>query len=166
LKAPDAMAYALSLCIDQELLSLNRAVGELRRRNLAIESLAVGPGNGPGETRLTVIVNADDATAEMAMRKLDKLSGVHGATRFRIEDAVTRELALVKVRVPPARFAALLEVCARYKATVVAELPDEAIVELAGSGSCILAFVGALEPFGIRELVRSGPVALARASAS
>ena len=161
------MAYALSLCIDQELLSLNRAVGELRRRNLAIESLAVGPGDGPGETRLTVIVNTDDATAEMAMRKLDKLSGVRGATRFRVEDAITHELALVKVHVPSERLAELRDVCARYKATVVVELPDEAIVELAGSGSSVLAFVRALEiTFGIRELVRSGPVALARVSAS
>jgi acetolactate synthase-1/3 small subunit len=161
------MAYALSLCIDQELLSLNRAVGELRRRNLAIESLAVGPGDAPGETRLTVIVNTDDATAEMAMRKLDKLSGVRGAKRFRVEDGITHELALVKVRVTRERLAELLDLCARYKATVVAELPDEAIVELAGSGSSILAFVRALEiTFGIRELVRSGPVALARVSAS
>jgi acetolactate synthase I/III small subunit len=160
------MAYALSLCIDQELLSLNRAVGELRRRNLAIESLAVGPGDGPGETRLTVIVNADDATAEMAMRKLHKLSGVRGGTRFRVEDGITHELALVKVGVTHDRVAELRDVCSRHKATVVAELPDEAIVEFAGSGSSVLAFVQALETFGIRELVRSGPVALARASAS
>jgi acetolactate synthase-1/3 small subunit len=159
------MAYALSLCIDQELLSLNRAVGELRRRNLPIESLAVGPG-GPGETRLTVIVNTDDATAEMAMRKLHKLSGVRGGTRFRVEDGITHELALVKVHVPRARVAELHEVCARHKATVVDELPDEAIVELAGSESSVFALVQALETFGIRELVRSGPVALARVSAS
>jgi acetolactate synthase I/III small subunit len=160
------MAYALSLCIDQELLSLNRAVGELRRRNLAIESLAVGPGDGPGETRLTVIVNTDDATAEMAMRKLHKLSGVRGGTRFRVEDAITHELALVKVHVTPERVAELRDLCSRYKATVVDELPDAAIVELAGSGSSVRAFVQALETFGIRELVRSGPVALARMSAS
>ncbi len=160
------MAYALSLCIDQELLSLNRAVGELRRRNLAIESLAVGPGDGPGETRLTVIVNTDDATAEMAMRKLDKLSGVRGATRFRVEDGIAHELALVKVHVTEERIAELRDVCAHHMATVIAAVPGEAIVELAGSGSGILAFVRALETFGIRELVRSGPVALARASAS
>jgi acetolactate synthase small subunit len=92
---------------------------------------------------------------------------VRGATRFRVEDCITHELALVKVHVTPERLAELGDVCARYKASVVAELPDAAIVELAGSGSSILAFVRALEiTFGIRELVRSGPVALARVSAS
>jgi acetolactate synthase-1/3 small subunit len=100
------------------------------------------------------------------MRKLHKLSGVRRGTHFRVEDAITHELALVKVHVTRERFAELRDVCARFKATVVDELPDEAIVELAGSGSAVLAFVRALETFGIRELVRSGPVALARVSAS
>jgi len=154
------MAQALSLVLDRELLALNRAVGELRRRNLPIESLAVGPGDAPGQARLTVIVNTDDATAEMTMRKLHKLSGVRSATRFPLEDGVARELALVKVRVPPERHAELLDVCDMFKATVVAEPPEQAIVQLAGTGAFVLAFVRALERFGILEMTRSGAVAL------
>ncbi len=156
------MAHALSLLLDHELLALNRAVGELRRRHVPIESIAVGPGDVPGQARLTVILNTDDATAEMTMRKLHKLSGVRGARRFPVDDGVTCELALVKVRVPHERHAELLDVCDMFKATVVDELPEQAIVQLAGTGSFVLAFVRALERFGILEMARSGSVALPR----
>ncbi len=156
------MAHALSLVLDHELLALNRAVGELRRHNVPIESLAVGPSDVPGQARLTVIVNTDEATAETTMRKLHKLSGVRGGTRFPVEDGVTRELALVKVRVTHERHAELLDVCDLFKATVVDELPEQAIVQLAGTGSLVVAFVRALEHFGILGLARSGSVALPR----
>jgi acetolactate synthase I/III small subunit len=160
------VTHALSLLLDGELLALNRAVGELRRRNLAIESLAVGPGDAPGQARLTVIVNTDAATAEMTMRRLHKLSGVHRVTRFPVEDGVMRELALVRVQARPERHAELLAVCDMFKATVVDEVPAEAIVQLAGTGALVLAFVRALERFGILELARSGSVALPRAASA
>ncbi|HEX9282874.1 MAG TPA: acetolactate synthase small subunit [Gemmatimonadales bacterium] len=154
------MAHALCLLLDEELVALNRAVGELRRRNLPITSIAVGPGDAPGQARLTVIVDTDEVTAEMTMRKLHKLSGVRSATRFAVDDGVTRELALVKVRVTHERYAELLDVCDRFKATVVDESADQATVQLAGTGSFVLASVRALEGFGILEMVRSGAVAL------
>jgi len=75
------MAYALSLSVDQDLLALGRAVGELRRRNLKVSAITLGPGADAGEARLTVILDADEGTVEMAMRKLLKVSGVRGATR-------------------------------------------------------------------------------------
>jgi len=159
------MAHALSLLLDGELVVLNRAVGELRRRNLPIDSIAVGPGDAPGQVRLTVIVNTDEATVEMTMRKLQALSGVRGATRFPADDGVAHELALVKVRVTHDRHAELLDVCDMFKATVVDELPDQAIVQLAGPGSLVLAFVRALESFGILDQARSGSVALPRTAA-
>jgi acetolactate synthase regulatory subunit len=75
------MAYALSLSLDQDLLALGRAVGELRRRNLRVSAITLGPGADAGQARLTVIVDADEGAVEMAMRKLLKVSGVRGATR-------------------------------------------------------------------------------------
>ncbi len=156
------MAHALSLLLDHELVGLNRAVGELRRRNLPIESIAVGPGDVPGQTRLTVIVNSDEATAEMTLRKLHTVSGVRGGSRFPVDEGVAHELALVKVRVTRERYAELFDVCDRFKATIVDEVPEQAIVQLAGPGSLVLAFVRALESFGILALARSGAVALSR----
>jgi acetolactate synthase I/III small subunit len=159
------MAQVLSLLLDQELVALNRAVGELRRRNLPIESLAVGPGDAPGQARVTVIVTTDAATAELTMRKLHKLSGVRGVSRFPVEDGAARELALIKVQLPPERQAELRDVCSTFNATVVAELPQQAIVQLAGTGAGVRAFVRALERFGILEVTRSGAVALSCAPA-
>ncbi len=157
------MVQAVSILLDQELLALGRAVGALRRRNLPIESIAVGPGDAPGLSRLTVILNTDEATAEMTMKRLHKLSGVRGAVTFPVDDGVTRELALIRVRATHEHYGELLDVCLLFKATVVDEGPDEVIVQVAGSGSFILAFIRALEGFGILEIARSGSVALQRA---
>ncbi len=75
--------YALSLQLDQELLAINRAVGELRRRNLKVSSITLGPAADAGQSRLTVIVDAEEGTVEMAMRKLLKVSGVRGGETTR-----------------------------------------------------------------------------------
>src|SRR5207302_9512415 len=73
------MAYALSLSVDQDLLALGRAFGELRRRNFKVSAITLGPGADAGEARLTVIVDADGGTGAVAMRKLRRGSGVGGA---------------------------------------------------------------------------------------
>jgi acetolactate synthase-1/3 small subunit len=158
------MGQALALVLDRELLALNRAVGELRRRNVAITSVAVGPADAPGCLRLTLILDTDEATAELTMKKMHKVSGVRAATRFPVDEGVARELALVKVRVTPERYAEFLDVCDTFKATVVDEGPDQAIVQLAGPEALVLAFVRALEGFGILEMTRTGTVALPRAA--
>jgi len=141
------VAQAVSILLDQELLALARAVGELRRRNLPVESIAVGPTEVPGVSCLTVILNTNEAAADMTAKRLNKLSGV---------------LALVKVRVTELQHAELLDVCELFKATVVDETPDAFIVQVTGTGSFILAFIRALERFGILEVARGGSVALPR----
>jgi acetolactate synthase I/III small subunit len=148
------------MLLDQELVALNRAVGELRRRNLPIASLAVGPTDLPGVTRLTVVFDTDEAAADMAVKKLHKLSGVRGVVRFRVDDGLARELALVKVRATYQRYAELLDVCERFTATVVKEIPNALVVQVAGTGSFVLDFLRALEEFGILEVARSGSVTL------
>ena len=82
--------YAITLRLDHGLLALNRAVGELRRRNLPVSRIAL-ESDGAGEARLTVLVEADDAAAEMALRRLLKVSGVRGAIRSPVEDPATRD---------------------------------------------------------------------------
>jgi acetolactate synthase-1/3 small subunit len=156
------VAQAVSILLDEELLALTRAVGELRRRNLPVESLAVGPTDAPGVSRLTVILNTDEAVADMTAKRLHKLSGVRDVKRFPVDGAVARELALIKVRVTEQHHAKLLDVCELFKAAVVDEAPDAAIVQVTGTGSFILAFIGALEGFGILEVARSGSAALPR----
>ena len=159
------MAQAVSILLSQELVVLERAVGELRRRNLPIESIAVGPAEAPGMSCLTVILSTDEAGADMTAKKLNKLSGVREVKRFPLDDGLACELALIKVRVTEQHRAELLDVCELFKATVVDETPDASVVQVAGTGSLVLAFIRAPERFGILEVARSGSVALPRVSA-
>lgn len=157
-------ARALTVLLSDGLLDLNRAVGVIRRRNLPINSIVVGPSAIPDVSRLTVILQTDDATADRLLKQLQKMVGVRRAVVFPVEDAVARELALIKVKASTATYAELLDVAALFKAAVVDEGPEELILQVAGPGTLILSLVRALEKFGIIDLARSGSVALERAA--
>lgn len=151
--------------LDDELTTLNRAVGVVRRRNVPIESIAVGPGRMTGASRLILMMNTDEGTADRVVQQLHKMAGVRDAMRLRAEDGVARELALVKVRAAPALEAELLDVLALYRARIVDEGADAVIVEASGSAPLIFSLVRALEPFGILDVARSGAIALPAAGA-
>ena len=106
------------------------------------------------------MMNADTATADRAVQHLQKMIGVRAAVAFPSRDGVTRELALVKVRAPHARYAELLDVVQLYNATVIDESAEAMIVELSGSEAFVLSCIRALERFEIIEVARSGTVAL------
>jgi acetolactate synthase-1/3 small subunit len=156
------MAHVLSVLLDQDLLTLNRAVGVIRRRNLRIESLAVGPAVVPGAAMLTLLVSADAGTVDRLVRQFRKMAGTRRVASFRGEEGVVRELALIRVHAPAGRHAEVAEVVSLFGGTVVEEGEDELLVQVAGSNAFVLSFIRALEPFGIADLVRSGAVALER----
>jgi acetolactate synthase-1/3 small subunit len=160
------VALALSVVLDQDLLTLNRAIGIIRRRNLAVTSLAVGPVPGANRVRLTLLITAEEAVVDRLVQQLRKMPGVWSAMAFRGEDGVVRELALLRVQSPPGRHAAVAEVVALFGGSVVEEGPEELVVQVAGSNAFVLSFLRALEPFGITDLVRSGAVALERGGAA
>jgi acetolactate synthase-1/3 small subunit len=153
-------AQAVSVLLEDRLITLNRAVGLIRRRNLPVRSLAIGPTATPGLSRLTIMMQSDIATAERAVQHLQKMIGVRGAIAFPTLDGVTRELALVKVRAPHHRYAELLDVVQLYNAAVLDDSTDGLIVELSGSEAFVLSCLRALERFEVVEVVRSGTIAL------
>jgi acetolactate synthase-1/3 small subunit len=153
-------AHAVTVLLEDRLITLTRAVGLLRRRNLPVRSIAVGPTDIPGLSRLTIMIQSDDTAADRAVKHLQKMIGVREATTFAAQDGVARELALVKVRAPAARYGELLDVVQLYNATVVDDSPEAMIVELTGSEAFVLSCIRALERFEILELARSGAVAL------
>jgi acetolactate synthase-1/3 small subunit len=158
-----ALSYAISVLLNDDLLAFNRVIGVVRRRNLLIESIAVGASQVPGVSRLTFMLQADEASADRLVRQLQKTFGVREAVMFPAADVVAREVALIKVNAspPPSRDRAdLLGVVSQFKASVVDEGPGVCIVEIAGSASLTASFIGALERFGIIEIARSGAVAL------
>ena len=157
-------AQAVSVLLEDRLITLNRAVGLIRRRNMPIRSLAIGPTGTPGLSRLTIMMQSDIATAERAVQHLQKMIGVRGAIAFPTLDGVTRELALVKVRAPHHRYAELLDVVQLYNGVVLDDSNDGLIVELRGSEAFVLSCLRALDPFTVVEVARSGTIALGTAN--
>jgi acetolactate synthase-1/3 small subunit len=155
-----APAHAISILIDNDLLALNRAIGVVRRRNLPIASIAVGPSQLGGVSRLTLMVQGDQATADRIAQQLQKTFGVRDAAVFPADGAVSREVALIKVRAAAADRPALLAVVSGCGAAVVDEGPGVCIVQLTGEAADADACVRALERFGILEVARSGAIAL------
>ena len=153
-------ARAVSVLLEDRLITFNRAVGLIRRRNLPVRSLAVGPTATPGLSRLTIMIHSDTATADRAVQHLQKMVGVRAAVAFPAGEGVVRELALVKVRAPHERYGELLDVVQLYNASVVDDSADAMIVELSGSEAFVLSCIRALERFGVVEVARSGTIAL------
>ena len=151
---------AVSVLLEDRLITFNRAVGLIRRRNLPVRSLAVGPTATPGLSRLTIMIHSDTATADRAVQHLQKMVGVRAAVAFPAGEGVVRELALVKVRAPHERYGELLDVVQLYNASVVDDSADAMIVELSGSEAFVLSCIRALERFGVVEVARSGTIAL------
>jgi acetolactate synthase I/III small subunit len=151
---------AVTVLLEDHLITLNRAVGLIRRRNFPVHSLSVGPTAVPGVSRLTIMMQSDEATAERAAQHLQKIIGVRDAAAIPPGEAVAREIALVKLRPSAERYAELLDVVQLYHATVVDESADVVIVELTGSEAFVLSCIRALERFDIVEVARSGAVAL------
>ena len=110
------------------------------------------------------MMHSDQSTAERAVHQLQKMIGVRAAMAFPSLDAVTRELALVKVRASPDRYAELLDVVQLYNGVVVHDAVDGLIVELTGSEAFVLSCLRALESFEVVEVARSGTIALAAAN--
>jgi acetolactate synthase-1/3 small subunit len=153
-------AQAVTVLLEDRLITFNRAVGLIRRRNLPVRSIAVGPTTTPGVSRLTIMIQADEATASRAVQQLQKVIGVREATAFAAQDGVARELALVKVRAAADRYAELLDVVQLYHASVIDDTPDAVIVELTGSEAFVLSCIRALERFQILDVARSGAIAI------
>ena len=153
-------AHAVTVLLEDRLITFNRAVGLIRRRNLPVRSIAVGPTTTPGVSRLTIMIQADEATANRAVQQLQKVVGVREAAAFAAQDGVARELALVKVRAAADRYAELLDVVQLYHASVIDDTPDAVIVELTGSEAFVVSCIRALERFEILDVVRSGAIAI------
>jgi acetolactate synthase-1/3 small subunit len=155
-----SVTQAVVVLLEDHLVTLNRVVGLIRRRNFPVRSLSVGPTATAGVSRLTIMMQSDESGAERAVQHLQKIVGVHDAAVISPNDAVARELALVKLRPAAEQYAELLDVVQLYHATLVDESLDAVVLELTGSEAFVLSCLRALERFAIVEVARSGAVAM------
>jgi acetolactate synthase I/III small subunit len=145
---------------------LNRVASLMRARNFNIESLAVSHTDQPDVSRMTITLRGDDVAVEQVSKQLYRLIDVLKVQDFSGEPTVEHELALVKVRATDANRAEIIKVAELYKARLVDITDGSVIVEAAGSEAEVDAVVALLRAYGIKELVRTGTVVMARGSAS
>ena len=157
--------HTLSILVENNPGVLARVSGLISRRGFNIESLAVGPTEHPEMSRMTLVVTVDDIVLEQLTKQLNKLVEVLKIVELD-PGAVRRELILVKVRAEADVRGQVLEIVQLFRAKAVDVAADAITVEATGSPEKLDALLRLLEPFGIRELVQSGLVAVGRGSRS
>ncbi len=141
---------------------LQRVAGLFRRRGFNIESLAVGPTEFEGLSRMTIIVDGASAPVEQVEKQLYKLIDVVKVNNLTHEDAITRELALVKVRCNNVNRHELLDIAGVFRADVVDMATNSLMLQVVGDEDKIDGLIKLCEPYGIRELSRTGAIAMTR----
>jgi acetolactate synthase-1/3 small subunit len=158
--------HTLSVLVENKPGVLARIAGLFSRRNFNIDSLAVGPTEHEEISRMTIVVNCDEHPLEQVTKQLNKLVNVLKIVELEQGQAVERELILIKVRADAENRSKVLETVELFRARVVDVALDAVTVEATGSTDKLQALVRVLEPFGIKELVQSGMVAVGRGGRS
>jgi acetolactate synthase I/III small subunit len=154
--------HTISVLVEDRPGVLARIAGLFSRRGFNIDSLAVGPTEDPGRSRMTIVVDCADNPLEQVTKQLNKLVHVLKIVELEPQRAVERELVLVKVKADPAVRYQIVELAEMFRAKVVDVAPEALTIEATGSPAKVAAMLELLDPYGIRELVRTGRVALAR----
>ncbi len=145
---------------------LNRVSSLMRARNFNIDSLAVSHTDQPDVSRMTITLRGDDVAVEQAAKQLYRLIDVLKVQDVTSEPTVDHELALVKIRATDSNRAEILTIVELSKGRVVDLAAESVIVEVTGTETEVDAFVALVRTYGIKELVRTGAVVMARGSAS
>jgi acetolactate synthase-1/3 small subunit len=126
----------------------------------------VGPTEHEELSRVTVVVDVDELPLEQVTKQLNKLVNVIKIVELESTTAVQRELMLIKVKADHSSRSGVLEIVQLFRAHVVDVVPDTVVIEAVGNSEKLDALLGALEPYGIREIVKSGAIAIGRGSRS
>ena len=158
------MKHTLSVLVEDESGVLTRIAGLFARRGFNIESLAVGPAEQIGVSRIKMVVPAEDKTIEQLTKQLYKLVNI-----LRVQDisdipCVERELMLLKVSTNNNRRSEILEIVQIFRARVVDLAENSLIIEVTGDPGKMMAIEQILKPFGISEIARTGKISLVRES--
>jgi acetolactate synthase I/III small subunit len=165
-KEPDMTRHTLSVLVENKAGLLVRVAGLFARRGFNIESLAVGPTEHEEISRMTIVVNVEDHPLEQVTKQLNRLINVLKIVELEPGSSVQRELLLVKVRADLENRSRVLETVALFRAKVVDVATDAVTVEATGNRDKLDALIRVLQPFGIKELVQSGMVAMGRGGRS
>jgi acetolactate synthase-1/3 small subunit len=154
--------HTLSVLVENKPGVLARVSSLFSRRGFNIHSLAVGPTENPDVSRMTIVVAVEGLPLEQVTKQLNKLINVLKIVELAPAQAVQRELLLIKLRSDAGTRPQIVSIVEMFRARVIDITPDAVTVEATGTSDKLEALIKMLEPFGVRELVQSGMVALGR----
>ncbi len=141
---------------------LNRMASLFRRRGFNIESIAVGHSETPGLSRMTIVVNGSAAMVEQVRKQLDKVADVIKVVDITGNKITARELALIKVKATSATRSEIIEIVDIFRAKILDVAPDSLTIEITGDEDKVDSLLNLLRGFGIKEITRTGRVAMVR----
>ncbi len=157
------MKYTIAALVENKPGVLARIASLFRRRGFNIDSLSVGRTERDDISRMTIVVEGDEKTLEQVVKQLNKL-----IETIKVSDvthgSVERELCLIKVNAPPEKRGEIIELTNIFRARIVDVARDSFIIEVTGDEDKISAFIDLMRQYGIKELARTGKVAMARGS--
>ena len=156
------MRHTISVLVENKFGVLTRVAGLFSGRGYNIDSLNVGPTQDPGTSRMTIVTRGDDATLEQIVKQLHKLVEVLDVQDFRDFEYIDRELILVRVTVDSRTRAEVMQIADIFRAKIVDVQSDSLTVEITGNEGKVEKFLELMNSFGVRELTRTGKVALPR----
>lgn len=156
------MQHTLIALVEDKPGVLNRVSSLFRRRNFNIELLTVGHTDQPGISRMTIVMDSDNASAERVTSYLYKLINVIQIEDVTDRPSVNRDLAMIKVSVTAANRTEIIQLVDVFRARIVDVANDLLIIEITGDEDKITGFVEVLQPYGILEMVRTGIVSMLR----
>ncbi len=156
--------YVLSVLVENHAGVLSRVSGLFSRRGYNIDSLTVGETHNPGQSRMTIVVSGDEYILDQITKQLAKLVEVISIQHCAPAETVVREMALIKVGVDEERRAGVIQTANIFRARIVDVVVDSVVIEVTGSEDKVASLIRLLEPYGIKELVRTGLTAMGRGS--
>ena len=160
------MPYTLSILVENQAGVLSKISGLFSRRGFNIDSLAVGITNDPNVSRITIVANGDEYVVEQLEKQLNKLIPVIKVKRLNEGEFISRELILIKVHCAAAKRAEIIKTVEIMQAKIVDVSPSCVTVEYCECANRVNTLIDLLKPYGIREIVRTGTVAIDRGTAS
>ncbi len=161
------MRHTLVATMEESPSTLNRVVSLFRQRGFAIDSLSIGRTHDAHISRLTMVVDGSRTAVEQVIKQLYKIIEVRKVSDLTEDQTVERELALIKVTSKNSALRAeIMQIVDIYRGRIVDVAPGSLIVEVTGPNDKIDSMLGLLRPYGIKEMVRTGLVAMTRGGAT
>lgn len=156
--------HTISIYVENRSGALSRIAGLFSSRGYNISSLTVAETEEPNVSRMTLVVNGDNSIIEQVVKQLNRLIDVIKVREFRNHEIIERELAVIRINATKSQRPEIIQVAAIYEGKIVEVTPSSLTVEMADSPDKVRDFITLIKPYGIKELIRTGKIAMAKSA--